>query len=478
MKILWIILGALLLLLVLLLLIALIKTLLTPSLVSEYHPATSLEREKLYSEKLSQMVRFDTVSHSDVYEPDKYRDFHKVLASLFPHVFSLLELTETEGNLLFLWKGKSSEKPVVLMSHQDTVPPEGNWTHDPFSGDIEDGKVWGRGASDTKCSLMGFFQAVEELLETGYVPRQDVYLSSSCTEEWSGNGCPSLVEILKKRNVKPYLVCDEGGGIIKSPVAGIPGNFAMVGILEKGKANVTFTAKSKGGHASAPSKNSPIARLAAFITEIEKGKMFKKKLLPEVSFMFRSLALYAGFGLKFVLCNLWLFKPVLPSILSAVSAQAGAMTKTTVAFTRQSGSEAFNSMPQEATVSANIRFIPHQGMEESLEILRKTAAKYELSMDIVEARDFTRAANIKSDAYQLFLRAIDETFPGIVSIPYVMVGASDARFYQDICDTVVRFAPVIYGPEQMDGIHGINENIETVCLPGCVDFYKNLICAL
>jgi carboxypeptidase PM20D1 len=117
-------------------------------------------------------------------------------------------------------------------------------------------------------------------------------------------------------------------------------------------------------------------------------------------------------------------------------------------------------------------------MEESLEILRKTAAKYELSMDIVEARDFTRAANIKSDAYQLFLRAIDETFPGIVSIPYVMVGASDARFYQDICDTVVRFAPVIYGPEQMDGIHGINENIETVCLPGCVDFYKNLICAL
>ena len=154
------------------------------------------------------------------------------------------------------------------------------------------------------------------------------------------------------------------------------------------------------------------------------------------------------------------------------------MTKTTVAFTMQSGSEAFNSLPQEATLGANIRFIPHQGMDESLKILRKTAKKYDLSMDIVEARDYTSSANKDGDAYKLFLKVISETFPGIVSSPYVMVGASDARFYQDICDTVVRFAPVVYGKEQMDGIHGINENIETICLPGCVDFYKNLIHAL
>ena len=59
--------------------------------------------------------------------------------------------------------------------------------------------------------------------------------------------------------------------------------------------------------------------------------------------------------------------------------------------------------------------------------------------------------------------------------PYVMTGATDAHFYQEICDSCVRFAPVIYGPEQMKGMHGINENIEYSCLPGAVDFYKNLI---
>ena len=56
-----------------------------------------------------------------------------------------------------------------------------------------------------------------------------------------------------------------------------------------------------------------------------------------------------------------------------------------------------------------------------------------------------------------------------------MTGATDARFYQEICASVVRFAPVVYGPEQMSGMHGMNETIEYRCLPGAVAFYKKLI---
>ena len=50
-----------------------------------------------------------------------------------------------------------------------------------------------------------------------------------------------------------------------------------------------------------------------------------------------------------------------------------------------------------------------------------------------------------------------------------------SRNYEPIAEHVVRFAPVIYGPEQMKGMHGMNENIEINCLPGAVDFYRNLI---
>ncbi len=469
------ILGIILLILLALLIIALVRTVMMGSKVSEYKAPPADDKALYYAEKLSKMVQCDTVSHDGVHDREYFLRFHKVLEELFPLVHEHLEKTEIDGSLLYYWRGKSQEKPIVLMSHQDVVPAEGEWEHPPFSGDIADGKVWGRGSSDTKCSVMGFFQAVEELLPEGYVPPQDVYLSSSCTEEWSGDGCPKLVAHLKEMGVRPYLVCDEGGGIITDPVAGIPGNFAMVGVFEKGKADVLFSAKSGGGHASAPPSRSPVARLSAFVNEIETKHPFRRKMLPEVQSMFETLAPYAGFGLKFVFGNMWLFKPILLRVMPMISAQAGAMLQTTIAFTMLRGSDAYNVLPQEASLGANMRFIPHEGMEESLAVTRKIAEKHGLSMKVLRAVDFSRTTDIKSEAFLHFTKIIQKTFPGLPVSPYVMTGATDSRFYEEICDHVVRFAPVIYGPEQMKGMHGINENIEYNCLTECVSFYKNLI---
>ena len=161
-----------------------------------------------------------------------------------------------------------------------------------------------------------------------------------------------------------------------------------------------------------------------------------------------------------------------------ISAQAGAMIRTTMAFTQMSGSDACNVLPQEASVSANMRFIPHQGMEESLGIVRKLADKHGLDMEVLAANDYTEPVDIQGEAFRTVQRVIAETFPGCAGSPYVMTGATDSRFYHKICDNVVCFAPVIYGPEQMKGMHGLNENIEYNCLPGAVDYYKNLIEAL
>ena len=474
MIIVWILLGILGLLL-LLVLVSLVRTLFIPSEKSTYVPDPDPERVERYAGKLSRMVRCETVSVPGEAQREKFLAFHRELEELFPLVHKHLEKTEIDGNLLFFWKGKSSEKPLVLMSHQDVVPAEGTWERPPFSGEIADGKVWGRGASDTKCSVMAFLQAVEELLEAGYVPENDVYLSSSCTEEWAGDGCPKLVAELKRRGVRPYIVCDEGGGIISEPMGGIHGNFAMIGVFEKGKADVRFTARSDGGHASTPKPHSPIANLAAFVHDVETHRVFKRRLPKEVAAMFGTLAPYASFPMKWIFGNLWLFRPVLLQVLPAISAQAGAMIRTTIAFTMQSGSAACNVMPQEATVSANMRFIPHQGMKESLEIIEQRAKKHGLSMEVLAATDYTVSADLDGDAYRMLCGVVGETFPGCPASPYVMTGATDARFYQEICSHVFRFAPVIYGPEQMKGMHGLNENIEAACLPGAVDFYTNLI---
>lgn len=465
-------------LIVLLLGIAVLRTLLAGHKVSTYQPDPDPARAERYAQALSRMVRYETVSVPGEDQREKFLGFHQLLAEIFPLVHANLEKTELDGNLLFYWKGKRSEKPIVLMSHQDVVPAEGAWSHEPFSGDIEGGKVWGRGSSDTKCSVFAFFEAVEELLAKGFVPAQDVYLSSSCTEEWAGPGCKKLVDELARRGVRPWLVCDEGGSIITDPIAGIPGNFAMMGVFEKGKADVKFTARSEGGHASAPPAHSPIARLAAFVDRVERRSPFKKQFEPEVKAMFTRLSPYAGFGLRLLFGNIWLFGPLLKLVMPKLSAQAGALLKTTIAFTMQSGSDACNVLPQEATVWANMRFIPHQGMDESLRIIRELAAEYGLETEVRAASDYTAATDIQGEGWKYATRIVEQTFPGLPACPYVMTGATDARFYQAICDNVIRFAPVVYGPEQMKGMHGVNENIESNCLPGAVDFYRNLICGL
>ena len=460
---------------VVLLLIAVLRTLLQGHKTSSYVPAPDLEQETLCAEKLSAMVRCETTSYAEFSDPEKFRRFHTVLRELYPKVFDVCEVFDLDGNLLLRWQGKTSENPIMLMSHMDVVPVGTGWNHEPFGGEISDGKVWGRGAADTKASVMAFYQAVEELLTDGYVPPVDIYLCSSCTEEIGGDGAPKIAQWLKDHGIKLAMLCDEGGGIISEPIGGVPGYFAMVGVYEKGMGNLKFTARSNGGHASAPARNTPIVRLSKFITRIEKKTPMKVKFSSEVDAMFARLAPYASFPLHLVLGNLWLFKPLLKKVLPLISPQAAAMLQTTIAFTMQKGSDGYNVIPQEAYVTANLRFIPHQKVDESVQLLTKLAKKYDLETEVLMANDPSPRLDLNGRAFRLTEQAIAQVFPGLPASPYIVTGATDCRFYNEVCDNCVRFAPVVFGPEQMKGMHGIDENIETNCLPGAVEYYKAII---
>ena len=108
--------------LLLLILVSLLRTLFIPSRKSAYEPAPDPERAERYAGKLSRMIRCETISVPGEDQREKFLAFHRELESLFPRVHAQLEKTEIDGNLLFFWKGKSSEKPLVLMSQQDVVP--------------------------------------------------------------------------------------------------------------------------------------------------------------------------------------------------------------------------------------------------------------------------------------------------------------------------------------------------------------------
>nr|MBQ6242769.1 M20/M25/M40 family metallo-hydrolase [Lachnospiraceae bacterium] len=473
--VLYIVLG-LLALCLLLILLAVIRTLLTPARRADWTPRRDPEREAAYAEKLARMVRCETVSAKGEIRREKFLAFHEVLAELFPLVHEKLEKTEIDGALLYRWPGASAERPLVLMAHQDVVPAEGEWTHGHFSGDIdEEGRIWGRGSADDKSSLMTIFQAVEELLADGFIPPQDVYISSSNTEEVGGDGCPKLVAELEKRGVKPYLVNDEGGAVTADPMAGIHGHFAMLGILEKGQGNLLISARSRGGHSSYPAKNSPIARLSRFVCDIEKHNPMRSVITPQLKTMLENMGAYGPFHFRLLFGNLWLFGPLLIRLMPSLSPQAAALLRTTVAFTMQSGSDGCNVLPQEATLTVNLRYMPHQNRAESNAVIEKLARKYGLEVKVIDEYDACEPVNTDSAAFRLLTDTVREVFPGLPLVPYIMTGGTDARHYQRLCDTCARFCPIVYGPDQMKGMHGLNEYVDAYSLPGAVDYYKALI---
>ena len=119
--------------------------------------------------------------------------------------------------------------------------------------------------------------------------------------------------------------------------------------------------------------------------------------------------------------------------------------------------------------------IPHQGKDASNDVIRRIAAKYDLEVTEKPSEDYCEPVDFNGEAYKFCEGVAHEVFPGLPTVPYVMTGGTDARYYQEICDACVRFAPIVYGPAQMKGMHGLNENLDCFSLPGGVDFYKTVV---
>lgn len=433
-------------------------------------------RAEKYGKQLAALVQQETVSSR--FDPDrtKFLEFHKLLEEMFPKVHQACEKHVFNGSLLFKWSGKGNHEPILFMSHHDVVEATGVWEHEAFSGDIdEEGRIWGRGTVDTKASLFCMLTAAEEMIADGFVPEGDVYLASSCTEEWSGEGAPETVKYLKEHGVKLAYLMDEGGMILEEPVGGVKGTYGMVGVLEKGYGDLKFIAKSTGGHASAPKKNTPLVRLGKFMADVEKKSPFVNKFSPTVREMFSRMAPNMNFGMKIIFANMWLFEGLLKKLLPVISSAAGAMIHTTLAFTMAKGSDGLNVLPQEAYVTGNMRFIPHQDTDESIEIISNIAKKYDIETEVIYKDYACPVVDYHNEPFKLVEEVAAEVYPGIGICPYVMTGGTDAKFYREVSDNCLRFAPLYINDQQYASIHGLNENIYQGALPLGVDFYKKMI---
>lgn len=188
------------------------------------------------------------------------------LEKAFPLVHQHLTRTRVEEHaLIFEWQGSdASLKPLLLMGHSDVVPvlpaTRGLWTHDPFGGEFDGEKIWGRGSTDDKSGTIGALASVELLLKSGkFQPTRTLILSFGSDEETGGKvGAKNLAKwILEKYGPDSMaMIVDEGSGI--SPLYG--GWFGLPAVGEKGYLDVEVKVETLGGHSSVPREWCPDVR--------------------------------------------------------------------------------------------------------------------------------------------------------------------------------------------------------------------------
>ncbi|MBQ3500733.1 MAG: M20/M25/M40 family metallo-hydrolase [Oscillospiraceae bacterium] len=435
------------------------------------------EETETAAKKLGDMVRVPTVSKNEDEDLSEFYKFHEVLEKSFPNVHKTFEKTVLNGTLLYRWQGTDpSRRPILFMGHQDVVPANDHgWKCPAYSGTVIDGAIYGRGSMDCKSTMYVELQAMEELIAEGFVPPCDIWLEYAINEETGGDGAASAVRYLKEKGIEFAIVIDEGGAIVDRPIAGMDREYAVIGVTEKGYMDLKISAKGKGGHSSTPPRNTPAARLFAFANEIEKKRPFKKHLIPEVYEMFGSMAPSFSFGMRMLLGNIWLFKPLLIALMPVVSPFGEAILSTTCCFTMMKGSDACNVIPKEPYLVANLRTSVHQNCEESLAVLKKYADKYDLEIEIIQARDASPVSNIHSKEYAYLTDCIKKQFPDVGVAPYVIMGGTDCRHFHALTENALRFCPVRMSNEQNAACHAVNENVTLSALAEGVRFFKEFV---
>jgi len=139
------------------------------------------------------------------------------------------------------------------------------------------------------------------------------------------------------------------------------------------------------------------------------------------------------------------------------------------------GSDGANVIPQQAWVVGNMRFSHHQGKKSSVEAITALAKKYDIETVVIDDGIESEITDFKGEAFRFIEKAVTAVYPEYRAVPYIMNAATDSRYFCKICDNCIRFVPFKINKQQLDSIHGIDENVDVATLAPAVDFYKYVI---
>ncbi|CAH1249078.1 PM20D1 [Branchiostoma lanceolatum] len=437
--------------------------------------------------RFTSAIQFQTVSYErGVGTPQELAKFVHFIQKSFPTVHgSPMVRRDVVGNYSLLYRVEGSDaslQPYMLASHLDVVPitEEANWEAPPFSGQVKDGYIYGRGTIDTKHTLMGSLEALEFLLSSGHQPKRTLYLAFGHDEETHGVfGAKVISKVLQQRGEEIVFILDEGTMVVDDFFPGVSKPVALVSVSEKGSLHVKLKVQAEGGHGSMPTKESAIGILARAAKKLEDNphpNMFGTG--PEAR-MLEYVATEMTLPYRMLSSNLWLFSPLVGWLLSQTP-QGNAYARTTTALTRFTAGNKDNVISPEAEAIVDHRIHPMQTAEEVLEFDRKVINDARVVLDVKDSSSVFPPSPISphgkdSPTYAVLQKTIQQIFPDALVTPTFMVANTDTRHYWNLSSAIYRFSPSAMSVADLKRIHGVNERISIKAYEKVINFYYHLI---
>jgi acetylornithine deacetylase/succinyl-diaminopimelate desuccinylase-like protein len=403
-----------------------------------------------------ELLRMDTSNYGDDSGPGE-RKAAEYVAALLDEVGIASRLYESapgRTSLVAHW-GPSEGDPLLLHGHLDVVPAAAeDWQVDPFSGEIQDGYLWGRGAIDMKDFDAMLLAVVRHRQRTGRVPDRPIRLCFTADEEAGGH---SGAEFLVEQHRDELEGCTEAVGEVGGFSTTVRGQrLYLIEAAEKGMAWLKLTARGTAGHGSMVNPDNAVSRLTAAVARIGAYE-WPVRLTPTMEVLLATVGDLAGAEVTPETA------PDLVQEFGGAARMLGAVISNTLQPTMLQSGYKVNVVPSEATAWVDGRFLP--GYEDEFRATLEELVGEGISIDELSWQqpwetpyDGALVASME--------RSILAEDPDAIVAPYLMSGGTDAKHFRALGLRSYGFAPLRL-PEDLDFtalFHGVDERVPTAAL--------------
>jgi len=407
---------------------------------------------------LSEFIRIDTTNPPGNEEDavmflDGYLDKEGIPTEIF-HV------APRRANLLARIPGKNKGKPVILLSHIDVVPANADeWQVPPFSGEVRDGFIYGRGAIDMKSQAICQLLAFTQLQRDGIRPERDIIYLATCDEEVGGqHGVEYMLKNMEELRGASFVL-SEGGCIVDEN-----GRLhAQVSVAEKKLSQFVIRAKGTGGHGSMPHKDSANVKVLEAAHAIMTYEWPLKPTSVVSTYLDGILKGQKGKGFSFLGLKQALGNRHFRTFVEN-NPVYNALLRNTVTPTILKGGEKVNVIPAESSVSFDARLLPTESHSAFFRKIEKLAGNDVEVVPIGTGKSDPVPSGYNTKYFKGIKKAMDTLLGPLPVLPFVTTGATDLRYFRNLGIPAYGFFPITLSNDELFRMHGKDERISVAAL--------------